>query len=101
MLGELEEVARELGYRVRYEKGDFAGGDCRVRENKILVVNKFVPIEAKISTIARTLARLGSGSVFITPQVRKLLDEESDRLTSVVNSAAGQMRGTEAEQKQV
>ena len=27
ILGELEEIARQLGYRIRYEWGDFAGGN--------------------------------------------------------------------------
>lgn len=79
ILGELEEVAQQLGYRIRYEKGDFAGGDCRVREDRILVVNKFVPIESKVSTIARTLSRFDTSQIYITPQVRKLIEGETDR----------------------
>lgn len=76
ILQELEDVAKKLGYRIRYEKGNFVGGDCRVREEKVLVINKFLPIEGRISTIARALARIGVGNVFITPQARKLIDDE-------------------------
>ncbi len=76
ILQELEETAKKLGFRVRYEKGNFQGGDCRVHEERVLVVNKFLPIEGKISTIARTLGRIGVGNVFLTPQVRKLIDDE-------------------------
>ncbi len=77
ILHELEDIAKRLGYRLRYEKGNFVGGDCRVRQEKILVINKFLPIEGRIATLARALSRIGVEGLFITPQVRKLIDEES------------------------
>lgn len=79
ILQELEDIAKQLGYRVRYEKGNFVGGDCRVHEDKILVINKFLPIEGRISTIVKALARIGTENVFVTPHVRKLLDEEAEK----------------------
>lgn len=87
ILQELEDIAKKLGYRIRYEKGNFIGGDCRVREEKILVVNKFLPIEGRISTIAKALSRIGIGNVFITPQVRKLIDDEVSEKKSADASA--------------
>lgn len=87
ILQELEDIAKKLGYRIRYEKGNFIGGDCRVREEKILVVNKFLPIEGRISTIAKALSRIGIGNVFITPQVRKLIDDETSEKKSADASA--------------
>jgi hypothetical protein len=48
----------QLGYKLRYEKGNFSGGDCRIRENNIVVVNKFLPIEGKIYTIASVIDKL-------------------------------------------
>lgn len=75
ILAELEETAKRLGFRVRYEKGTFIGGDCRVRQDKMLLVNKFLPIEGKIATIARTLGRIGTESIFVTPEVRKAIDD--------------------------
>ncbi|MFN3639014.1 MAG: hypothetical protein ACK4XY_11165 [Chloroherpetonaceae bacterium] len=75
ILTELEETAKKLGYRVRYEKGSFIGGGCRVRQEKILVVNKFLPIEGKIATIARTLGESGTEGIFLTPEVRKAVED--------------------------
>ncbi|MDX2129322.1 MAG: hypothetical protein SFU91_09830 [Chloroherpetonaceae bacterium] len=76
ILQELEDASRKLGYKVRYEKGSFVGGDCRVHEDNILVVNKFIPIEGKIATIARALVRIGVEGIFLSPQARKAVDEE-------------------------
>ena len=67
----LEKAVEENGYKLRYEKGNFLGGDCRLRENNIIVVNKFLPIEGKIYTIARVLSTL-DGSNF-SENVKKIL----------------------------
>ncbi len=75
ILSELEETAKKLGYRVRYEKGSFIGGGCRVHQEKLLVVNKFLPIEGKIATIARTLGEIGTEGIFLTPEVRKAVED--------------------------
>lgn len=75
ILTELEETAKKLGYRVRYEKGTFIGGGCRVHQDKILVVNKFLPVEGKIATIGRTLGEIGTEGVFLTPEVRKAVED--------------------------
>lgn len=75
ILTELEEAAKKLGYRVRYEKGTFIGGGCRVHQDKILVVNKFLPVEGKIATIARTLGEIGTEGIFLTPEVRKAIED--------------------------
>ncbi len=76
ILQELENLCKELGYKVRFEKGNFVGGDCRVKENQVIVVNKFLPLEGKISTFAQILAKIGVGNVYMTPQVRKTIDAE-------------------------
>jgi hypothetical protein len=75
VLSELESLAQKLGYKVRYEKGTFIGGDCRVKQDKIMVINKFLPIEGKIATLARTLGRVGVENVFIAPEVRQVIDD--------------------------
>jgi len=68
----LEATIAETGHKVRYEKGSFIGGDCRVRENKIVVVNKFLPIEGKIATLAGVLRKINPPS--LSPEVVKIID---------------------------
>src|SRR5271154_6223225 len=55
-LEKLEMLLRTAGYRVRYEKGNFKTGACLLQHNKVIVVNKFSGLEAKILAIAE-LAR--------------------------------------------
>jgi hypothetical protein len=68
----LEEALVSTGHKVRYEKGSFIGGDCRVKENKIVVVNKFLPIEGKIATLASVLRKINPPS--LSTEVVMILD---------------------------
>ena len=69
----LESTVKGSGYTIRYEKGNFLGGDCRLREDRIIVVNKFLPIEGKISTIAGVLSKIQPSDC--PPDVKKIIEE--------------------------
>lgn len=68
----LEEAIVSTGHRIRYEKGSFVGGDCRVRDNMIVVVNRFLPIEGKIATLAAVLRKINPPG--LSPEIVKILD---------------------------
>ena len=48
----LQDILKRQDYTVRYEKGNFAGGYCLVQDQKIIIINKFHPLESKISTLS-------------------------------------------------
>ena len=50
-LKKLETLLRELGYTVRYEKGNFQSGYCLVESRRVAIVNKFFDTEARISCL--------------------------------------------------
>jgi hypothetical protein len=79
MLAELEDVASRLGYKVRYEKGNFEGGYCLLRDSKLLVVNSRNEIERRIIIVAKSLKLIGIDDVFIKPGVREVIEKESSR----------------------
>lgn len=54
----LQTTIKELGYTLRYEKGNFLGGECRLKEDKVVVVNKFLPLEGKIYTLALVISNI-------------------------------------------
>jgi len=47
----LETLLKELGYKVRYEKGNFKTAACVLEHSKVVVVNRFSNIESKISSL--------------------------------------------------
>ncbi|TLU82768.1 MAG: hypothetical protein FDX30_06680 [Chlorobium sp.] len=74
----LESTIKSLGYSLRYEKGNFLGGDCRVRQDNVVVVNKFLPIEGKIYTLAQVISKINPPG--LGPEAVKIVD-------SLVNSS--------------
>ena len=55
LLGKIEELFDALDYQVRYEKGNFKGGNCLIREDKVVVINKFFPFESQVNTLIEVL----------------------------------------------
>jgi hypothetical protein len=50
-LVKLEDIVAESDYILRYEKGNFKSGYCVLKEQKIVIVNKFYTTEGKINTL--------------------------------------------------
>ncbi len=77
VLHELEDVVQRLGYTMRYEKGNFEGGYCLVKESKLFVINSKYEAEKRISIIARNLKELGVDDIFVKPGIREIIDKEN------------------------
>jgi len=54
----LEQVFKELGYIVRYEKGNFNSGYCILENTKVAVVNKFFDTEARAAVLIEILEKI-------------------------------------------
>ena len=57
-LEKLEQLLKDLGYSVRYEKGNFKTGSCLIENSKIVVVNKFSNLESKIVALIELIKTL-------------------------------------------
>jgi len=77
---ELEELARQLNVNIRYEKGDFEGGYCILKEQKVVVINKRLLESRKASTLAVALADYGIETKFIKPKLRAFIEDEVAKL---------------------
>jgi hypothetical protein len=47
----LEELIAESDYTLRYEKGNFKSGYCVLKDQRIMIVNKFYTTEGKINAL--------------------------------------------------
>lgn len=54
-LDKIENLLLDLGYKVRYEKGNFRTGACVIQHIKVIVVNKFSNLEIKINSLIQLL----------------------------------------------
>ncbi len=80
IVNELEELTRQLGVRLRYEKGDFEGGYCILKAEKILVVNKRLHEARKAASIAQALGEFGVEKLFMKPVLKGLIEDEIAKL---------------------
>lgn len=55
MLKKVEDIFREGGYTVRFEKGNFQNGYCILEKRRVVVINKFHEVEAKINSMIEIL----------------------------------------------
>jgi hypothetical protein len=78
---ELKNLAVRLGADVRFEKGDFKGGYCILKESKVIVINKRANLQRKAMILSIALKELGIDEVFLTPRLRELIDEMASEFT--------------------
>lgn len=57
-LEKLENLLKEIGYKVRYEKGNFKTGFCVIETSKMVVVNKFSNLESKILALSEMIKNI-------------------------------------------
>ncbi|WP_026966176.1 hypothetical protein [Algoriphagus terrigena] len=50
-LDKMENLFSASDYILRYEKGNFKSGYCVLNETKIVIVNKYFPLEGKINAL--------------------------------------------------
>ncbi len=75
---ELKDIAKQLGADVRFEKGDFKGGYCLLKENKIIVINKFAGIQRKVMILSAALKEIGVDQIYLAPRIREIIDEMAE-----------------------
>ncbi|MDZ7262617.1 MAG: hypothetical protein ONB05_11000 [candidate division KSB1 bacterium] len=75
ILQQLEQLVQTLAIELRYEKGDFEGGLCRVNNHRVFIINATLPIHKKIKLLAGELGSLDLNQVFIRPALRKIIEE--------------------------
>jgi hypothetical protein len=80
LIQELQGLAGQLGVTIRYEKGDFEGGYCVLKEERLLLINKRLMPNRKASVLAVGIYSIGLDNVYIKPAVREYIEDEVTRL---------------------
>ncbi|MDH4069093.1 MAG: hypothetical protein OEV30_01590 [Ignavibacteria bacterium] len=80
LIREFEALAEQLGVTIRNEKGDFDGGYCILKDERILVVNKRLSPNRKAAVLAVGLNAIGLENVFLKPVIRAYVDDEVARV---------------------
>lgn len=57
-LDKMESLFSASEYILRYEKGNFKSGYCVLKDTKIVIVNKYFPLEGKINALVDIINEL-------------------------------------------
>lgn len=73
-LDKIEKILDEAEYIVRYERGNFQSGYCILEQRKVVVLNKFLPLEGRISTLIDIIPQLRITPGALSPETRRTYD---------------------------
>lgn len=74
-LDKLEDILGESEYVVRYERGNFQSGWCLLETRRIVVLNKFLNLEARINTLLELIPQLDIQFDKLTHNSQKVYEE--------------------------
>jgi hypothetical protein len=78
ILDQLKALANELGASVRFEKGDFRGGYCIIKDSKVIVINKLANLQRKVMILSAALKELGIDQIYLNPRLREIIEEMTE-----------------------
>ena len=79
ILSQMEELAKNLGITVRYEKilkesAFFPGGFCRVKGKDLIIINSKASLDDKIEIMGRALLPFDLSQIYVLPAIREMID---------------------------
>ncbi|MBI3005909.1 MAG: hypothetical protein HYY49_10925 [Ignavibacteriales bacterium] len=86
ILKELEQLATKSAIAIRYEKGDFEGGFCVLKSERLVVINKKLPSPKRASVLAQGLAEVGIEEMYLKPAVREFIEDELSKAARTESS---------------
>lgn len=84
LLKKLEQLIAKQDYRLIYEKGTFDSSYCLLHEQKVIVVNRFLNVEQRISALFNIVEEMN-------PVNEKWDKKDVDWLTKVRESLKGEL----------
>ena len=72
---EFESLAEKLGYTIRYEKGDFKGDACRIKSERVIIINRLIPVTHQNYAFSRIFATEDLSQLSVLPVLRSMIEE--------------------------
>jgi len=74
-LDKIEKLMDETEYIIRYERGTFQSGYCILEQKKVVVLNKFLPVEGRINSLIDIIPQLNIQTEQLSPEGKKIYEE--------------------------
>jgi hypothetical protein len=78
LFDELAELVKIAGYKIVKDTGNFRSNNCILKDDKIIVLNKFANVEAHNKTLAATIIQSNLENNYIKPVIREYIDLQAD-----------------------
>lgn len=75
IIQELKDVAGLKDIKIRFEKGDFSGGYCILKTERVIIINKSTSLKRKAIVIAMALKEIGIEDIYVNPKIREIIEE--------------------------
>lgn len=75
ILQDLKEIATQMGAKIRFERGDFKGGYCILKDTRVIVINKLSNLQRKVIILSAALKQLGAEDIYLPPKIREVIEE--------------------------
>lgn len=75
---ELLDAAKRLGIKIRKDSGTFRGGYCILNDERLIILNRYLPLETISSQIARGLSNFEINEIYLKPALREYIDKEAE-----------------------
>lgn len=74
-LKKIEDLLKEAGYIVRYERGNFTAGYCILELKKVIVINRYYETEARINSLLEIIGKIGIQENELSEASREFFNE--------------------------
>ncbi len=77
LMEHFETLAEKVGLRIIQGTGDFNGGRCIIRQDKVIVLNKMKPIEQRLRILAHEFSIMDLEGIFVVPILREYINQHA------------------------
>jgi len=71
---EFEKLATKMDFKIIHGVGDFNGGFCNIKGDKLIVLNKKKPIEQRLNILRSIFEKFNLENKFLVPALRKYIE---------------------------
>ena len=72
---EFELLAEKLNLKIIKDRGNFVGGICMIKDEKVIVVNKMRPLEQRLKVLASSFLSYDLDDIYMVPALRAYIEQ--------------------------
>lgn len=95
ILDHLVDLAKRLDFDVRFDRGSFKDGACRVHSQNLIILNRASPMAKQVAALGRALAEKPLDGIFLLPAIRDVIERARKTPEEELRSSEGVNKSSE------